>query len=51
MNIFTVLIDTLNTVSVSGEANMNKMLGVINTLRKMEAAANEGEDDGEESNR
>lgn len=51
MNIFSVLIDTLNTITVSGESNMNKMLGVINTLRKMEAAANEEEDNVKEGDR
>lgn len=43
MNIFTQLIGILNTVTVSGEDNVNKMSYVFQTLRKMESAANEPE--------
>ena len=39
-NIFTALVLALNSIPVSGEENMSKMVGVIQTLKQMEAAAN-----------
>lgn len=47
-NIFTALIVTLNSIHVSGETDMKKLLGVIDTLKRMEQAANKEEvtDDG-----
>ena len=42
-NIFSQLISILNTVTVSGEDNVNKISYVFQVLRKMEAAANEPE--------
>ena len=48
-NIFTALILALNSIPVSGEENMSKMVSVIQTLKRMDQAANEKEevtDDG-----
>lgn len=47
-NIFSALVVTLNSIHVSGEDDMRKMLGVIDTLKRMEKAAQEKEetDDG-----
>ena len=45
-NIFSVLINILNTVSVSGEESMAKMTRVFQILHQMEAASNKP-DDGE----
>ena len=38
-NIFSAIIVTLNSVRVSGEDDMKKMLGVIDILKQMEQAA------------
>lgn len=38
-NIFTTIIQTLDTIPITGEDNINKMAGVFSVLRKMEAAA------------
>ena len=47
-NIFSALIVALNSIHVSGEDDMRKMLGVLDTLKRMEQAANKEEvtDDG-----
>lgn len=47
-NIFTALVIALNSIHVSGEEDMKKLLGVIDALKRMEAAANkeEAKDDG-----
>jgi hypothetical protein len=42
-NIFSALVMTLNSIPVTGEDNMKKMLGVIDTLKRMEQAAQEKE--------
>lgn len=44
-NIFSALIVTLNSIRVSGEDDMRKLLGVIDTLKRMEQAAQEKEDE------
>ena len=44
-NIFSALIVTLNSIRVSGEDDMRKLLGVIDTLKRMEQAAQEKEGD------
>lgn len=43
-NIFTALVLALNSIPVSGEENMQKMVGVIQTLKRMEQAASEKEE-------
>ena len=43
-NIFTAIIQTLNTIPVSGDENHRKMIVVIDTLRRMEKTAEEKED-------
>ena len=46
-NIFSSLIMVLNTIPVTGEENQRKMLMVIDTLRRMEKAANKPEKESE----
>lgn len=43
-NIFSALVVALNSIHVSGEEDMKKMLGVIDTLKRMEQAAQEKEE-------
>lgn len=48
-NVFSVLIATLNSVTVSGEDNFKRMLSVLKVLHVLENAANTpegGEADG-----
>lgn len=46
-NIFTIMIRTLNEIPVAGEANLSKMLGVLSTLRALEAQVEEPEPEKE----
>ena len=44
-NIFSALIVTLNSIRVSGEDDMKKMLGVIDMLKRMEQAADKKDEE------
>ena len=44
-NVFSILINTLDTIPVTGEQNLRKMLGVLSTLHQMEAAVNKPDEE------
>ena len=46
INIFRVIINTLNTIPIAGEENMAKMSGVFSLLHKMEDASKEPDRNG-----